>query len=215
MATLRRMRREYDNGSLRATCPQNRGAQALTQEGKRKVWNPLFRWAEKVCRDSRLAGDSLTWREIADKFLHDRDVRQEAFAMVLSTQELAEAAEDDQGAAVAPYARLGDQSDPTRILARLGLQGDEEEVEVKSAADKGALRWEWRLARRLSSLGFKWDFLVHDVLTQMLAKPEWLVRYAQYHYSFFSVPRLDEYMAFGDESFAYQGHAASVWAPGA
>ena len=135
------------------------------------------------------------------QFLCTDEVRRLAFSMVVSTEELAEPC--GMARSLDETQRL-DPSNPARILGRLGLVEDAEKP-IRTVSEKGALRWQWRLTRLLHGLGFRWEVLVRHVVSNMFNKPEWLVKYCAFHYKFFTEPRLDTFLCFMDESFAYQG----------
>ena len=46
---------------------------------------------------------------------------------------------------------------------------------------------------------------MRGVVSSMLNKPEWLVKYCEFHYRFFTRPVMDEYITFMDESFVHEG----------
>ena len=205
---LRRWRLEYGKGTLRDGGDSG-GRRARTEASQKKIWRPLFEWADQVCEQARLAGEGLTWRDIAEKLLANDELVQLAQDLVLQQHE------HDQPERVTDQLANSRPSsaDPSGVLERLRLS---DVVLVKGSQEMTLDRMQWRLKRLLSKLGFSWDILMKDSIQALTRNPEWIVRFCMWQWNFLSNPDLSTFLVYMDESFCYEGasQASGIVAPG-
>ena len=195
--TLRKWHAEMGRGELSE--PVRRGMRKVSLEKYAAAYGDLVAWAESLEASAKSKGHGLTWQDIAQRALQDKEFaaleqeRQQVYAQAMDLV---------MTVAETTVSEVEDLTCPRSLLNAMGI--GEEPVE-----DPILQKLAWRFKRVLGRLGFGCESLVRESLKAVVGKISWTTKSCLNYYAFLTDPQanLDKYLVFLDESFFYAGEA--------